>query len=183
VAGVVEREPVVDDRPAPAADRAAGLEQQAAATLRPVGPAPITTVSISRARAGAAAVRGEPPSDLAGGATGRHTESISSRMARAVASQEVFASAASARCLRPAASSSDSASDASHAAMKPACESAIRTIPSKHSTTSLIGVLTLGLPAAMYSSVLVGLMKRVESLSANGSRHTSHCATSPGRSW
>ena len=45
-----------------------------------------------------------------------------------------------------------------------------------------IGVLTIGLPAAMYSSVFVGLMKRVDSFSANGSRHTSQPARNRGRS-
>lgn len=39
--------------------------------------------------------------------------------------------------------------------------------------TSLIGVETTGLPAARYSGVLVGLMKRVESLIANGINATS----------
>ena len=36
------------------------------------------------------------------------------------------------------------------------------------SATSVIGVLTIGRSAAMYSSVLVGLMNRVASLRANG---------------
>ena len=48
--------------------------------------------------------------------------------------------------------------------------------------TSWIGVDTTGLPAAMYSSVLVGLMNSVDSLSANGIRHTLHPATSCGSS-
>jgi hypothetical protein len=43
-------------------------------------------------------------------------------------------------------------------------------------TTSLMGVLTIGRSAAMYSSVLVGLMKRVASFRAKGSRHTSQPA-------
>jgi hypothetical protein len=60
--------------------------------------------------------------------------------------------------------------------------SAMRTMSPKHSITSAIGVLTIGFPAAMYSRVLVGLMKRVESLSAKGMRHTSHCDTRPGSS-
>jgi hypothetical protein len=42
--------------------------------------------------------------------------------------------------------------------------------------TSRIGVLTIGCSAAMYSSVLVGLMKRVASLSANGMMLTSQPA-------
>ena len=41
---------------------------------------------------------------------------------------------------------------------------------------------TTGLPAAMYSGVLVGLMNRVASLRANGSRATSQPAMYPGSS-
>jgi len=37
-----------------------------------------------------------------------------------------------------------------------------------------MGVLTTGLPAAMYSTVLVGLMYFVESLRAKGRSATSH---------
>jgi hypothetical protein len=40
----------------------------------------------------------------------------------------------------------------------------------------------MGLPAAMYSSVLVGLMKRVASFCANGMIATSHDAMSEGSS-
>ena len=43
--------------------------------------------------------------------------------------------------------------------------------------TSGTGVLTTGLSPAMYSSVLVGLMNRVDSLSANGIRQTSQPAS------
>ncbi len=43
-------------------------------------------------------------------------------------------------------------------------------------TTSRIEVDTTGLPAARYSGVLVGLMKRVASLRANGSSATSQPA-------
>ena len=50
------------------------------------------------------------------------------------------------------------------------------------SATSVIGVLTIGCSAAMYSSVLVGLMKRVASFRANGSRHTSQPARYAGSS-
>ena len=46
----------------------------------------------------------------------------------------------------------------------------------------LIGVLTIGLPAAMYSRVLVGLMNRVASLRANGCRQTSQPAMKRGSS-
>jgi hypothetical protein len=50
-------------------------------------------------------------------------------------------------------------------------------------STSAIAVLTIGSSAAMYSSTLVGLMKRVASLSANGSRHTSQPARNCGSAW
>ncbi len=68
------------------------------------------------------------------------------------------------------------------ASMKSDAWSAIATTPAYGSTTSRIGVLTIGLPAAMYSSIFVGLMKRVDSLSANGSRQTSQPAISCGSS-
>ena len=56
--------------------------------------------------------------------------------------------------------------------------SAIRTSPLSPygRTTSRIDVETTGLPAARYSGVLVGLMKRVASLRANGSSATSQPA-------
>ena len=64
----------------------------------------------------------------------------------------------------------------SSAAMQAATNSsgvrAMRTTSPYRLATSLIAVLTTGLPAAMYSSVLVGLMKRVDSFRANGSRPT-----------
>ena len=41
-------------------------------------------------------------------------------------------------------------------------------------TTSRMDVETTGHPAARYSGVFVGLMKRVDSLRANGSTATSH---------
>jgi len=44
------------------------------------------------------------------------------------------------------------------------------------SITSAIPVETTGRPAARYSGVLVGLMKRVDSLRANGSSATSQPA-------
>src|SRR5947209_3780483 len=49
--------------------------------------------------------------------------------------------------------------------------SAIATRPSSPygSTTSVIGVETAGRPAARYSGVFVGLIKRVDSFRANGS--------------
>ena len=43
----------------------------------------------------------------------------------------------------------------------------------KWRTTSMIGVETTGRPAARYSGVLVGLMKRVDSLMAKGIKATS----------
>ena len=46
--------------------------------------------------------------------------------------------------------------------------------------TSAMFVLTMGNCAAMYSSTLVGLMKRVASFSANGSKHTSQPAKNCG---
>jgi hypothetical protein len=49
-------------------------------------------------------------------------------------------------------------------------------------TTSRIDVDTIGLPAAMYSGVLVGLMKRVASLRAKGSSATSQPAMYRGNS-
>ncbi|MCY1459134.1 hypothetical protein D9M71_765810 [compost metagenome] len=48
--------------------------------------------------------------------------------------------------------------------------------------TSRTGVVTTGFCAAMYSSVLVGLMKAVEAFIANGSRQTSQPATRAGSS-
>src|SRR5205085_9511770 len=67
----------------------------------------------------------------------------------------------------------------SHAATKLGASPAISTKPSSPygRTTSLIGVETTGLPAARYSGVFVGLMKRVASFWANRSRATSHPAT------
>ena len=61
--------------------------------------------------------------------------------------------------------------------MNSPASSAIATRIAVRLATSWIGVLTIGLPAAMYSSVLVGLMKRVASFSANGIRQTSQPAT------
>ena len=60
------------------------------------------------------------------------------------------------------------------------CE--IFTTPLNWSTTSSTGVLTMGLPVAMYSSALVGLMYSVASLMAKGIRHTSNFFTYAGRS-
>ncbi len=45
-----------------------------------------------------------------------------------------------------------------------------------------MGVDTTGFPAAMYSSVFVGLTKRVASFRANGIIATSHPAMCSGRS-
>jgi len=44
------------------------------------------------------------------------------------------------------------------------------------------GVATIEHPAAMYSSVWIGLTKRVESLRAYGNRATSHPARNAGNS-
>jgi hypothetical protein len=71
---------------------------------------------------------------------------------------------------------------ASHASAKAGSPSAIATTCAYWRATSAMGVLTTGRSAARYSSVFVGLMKRVDSLSAKGSRHTSHCATRSGSS-
>ena len=49
----------------------------------------------------------------------------------------------------------------------------MRTAPAYCPTTSATGVETIGLWAAMYSRVLVGLMKRVASFRAKGIMHTS----------
>ena len=49
-------------------------------------------------------------------------------------------------------------------------------------TTSATAVETIGLPAAMYSSVFVGLMYSVASLSAKGIRQTSNPFTCAGSS-
>src|SRR5687768_1868336 len=67
----------------------------------------------------------------------------------------------------------------SHALIKACGDSAIDTTSPYRSTTSLTGVLTMGNSAAMYSSVFVGLIKRVDSLTANGNRHTFQ----PARKW
>src|SRR6185436_4149895 len=48
--------------------------------------------------------------------------------------------------------------------------------------TSRMGVETMGLPDAMYSSVLVGLMNSVALFSANGMRQTSNALRYRGRS-
>src|SRR5688572_30397082 len=57
-----------------------------------------------------------------------------------------------------------------------------RPRPAKGVTTSAIGVDTTRLPPARYSSVFVGLMKRVDSLSANGISATSQPARYRGSS-
>src|SRR4051794_18228956 len=67
---------------------------------------------------------------------------------------------------------------ASQAAMKWLGVSAMRARPSTEygRTTSRMEVETTGLPAARYSGVFVGLMKRVASFLANGIRATSQPA-------
>jgi hypothetical protein len=57
-----------------------------------------------------------------------------------------------------ACASSSSASMSSQARTKASASAAMATTPEYGPTTSRIGVLTIGRPAAMYSSVLVGLM-------------------------
>jgi hypothetical protein len=74
----------------------------------------------------------------------------------------------------------DSPRASRHDATKLSASGAIATMSPNMAFTSWMGVETIGLPAAMYSSVLVGLMNSVDSLSANGIRHTSHPATSCG---
>ena len=71
---------------------------------------------------------------------------------------------------------------ASAATTKSSGESAMCTTPLSPygRTTSRIEVDTTGLPAARYSGVLVGLMKRVASLRANGSSATSQPAMYDG---
>ena len=76
----------------------------------------------------------------------------------------------------------DSASASRQAATKPARSAAIRTTSPYKVATSLIGVLTAGFPAAMYSRVLVGLMNRVDSFRANGSSPTFQPSMSRGSS-
>src|SRR5690242_14118895 len=77
--------------------------------------------------------------------------------------------------------SSGVVNNASSQALIKACgEAAIATTSPYISTTSLIGVLTIGSSAAMYSRVLVGLMKRVDSFSAKGSRQTFQPASKCG---
>ena len=95
-------------------------------------------------------------------------------IALAVVSQEVFESTSRIFEILSKRSTSDQRKARSQAAIKSACVSPRCTICPYGSATSVIGVLTMGRSAAMYSRVLVGLMKRVASLRANGSRHTSH---------
>src|SRR5262250_1962663 len=57
----------------------------------------------------------------------------------------------------------------------------MRTTSLNIALTSWMPVETTGLPAAMYSSVFVGLMQRVASLSAKGMMHASRPASqAPG---
>src|SRR5687768_1013310 len=67
----------------------------------------------------------------------------------------------------------------SQALIKACGVAAIDTTSPYSSITSLTGVLTMGNSAAIYSSVLVGLIKRVDSLIVNGNRHTFQ----PARKW
>jgi hypothetical protein len=86
---------------------------------------------------------------------------------------------AAAACSTPRATSSAPGAAASALAVRTnaSCVSATETTGVKLRTTSATAVDTIGLPAAMYSSVLVGLMYSVASLSANGMRHTSNAFT------
>src|ERR1041385_9025772 len=59
---------------------------------------------------------------------------------------------------------------------------ATRTTEPKFRTTSGTAELTIGRPAAKYSSALVGLMNSVASFSANGIRQTSNALQYAGRS-
>ena len=103
-------------------------------------------------------------------------------MAAAVRSHEVPAttSAAEARKLRRALSCQ--ARMPSQAATNSAGVAAMGTTSAYCCATSRTGVLTIGLPAARYSSVLVGLMKRVDALSAKGIMQTSQPARKAGSS-
>ncbi|MNN10162.1 hypothetical protein D3C81_1230790 [compost metagenome] len=75
------------------------------------------------------------------------------------------------------------ASAPSQAATKASGVSAMATMSPYGTATSVIDVLTMGSCAAMYSSTLVGLMKRVASFLAKGSRHTSQPARKCGSAW
>src|SRR3954453_23717584 len=57
--------------------------------------------------------------------------------------------------------------------MKSSCDFATCTTELKFVTTSGTAELTIGLPVAMYSSALVGLMYSVASFNAKGIRQTS----------
>src|SRR3954447_410685 len=103
-------------------------------------------------------------------------------MSAQVRSQDRFdrnASGGARRADRSEASASSIASENSPAV------SAIHARPSRPygCTTSRIDVDTTGLPAARYSGVFVGEMKRVESLRANGRIATSQPARYSGSSW
>ena len=78
----------------------------------------------------------------------------------------------------------DRAIAAAHACTNDGASSAIRTSPRRRygRMTSRIDVDTTGLPAARYSGVLVGLMKRVASLRANGRIATSQALKYFGKS-
>jgi hypothetical protein len=70
-----------------------------------------------------------------------------------------------------------SVSNSSQPATKSSASCATTTASPYSEITSSTAVLTTGFSAAMYSSVWVGLMKRVCSLSAKGIRHTSQPAS------
>ena len=74
-----------------------------------------------------------------------------------------------------------SASTLSQARTKAALSCATSTAWPYSEITSRIAVLTTGFSPAMYSSVLVGLMKRVDSFNANGIRPTSQPARKYGK--
>ena len=105
---------------------------------------------------------------------------MAAAMVAAVSSQAWLATHAAMRARRASAARGLSASAWPQAATKADASSTIATRSPNIDTTSRIGVLTIGLPAAMYSRVLVGLMKRVDSLRANGISATSQPATSCG---
>src|ERR671932_147116 len=112
-----------------------------------------------------------------------NADSISCVIEFQVRSQEICSRKVSTRSSHPD-SLQSSFIAASAAATNSATVSAILTKRScpYGRTTSRIEVDTTGLPAARYSGVLVGLMKRVDSLRAKGNKATSHPAIYAGNS-